>query len=528
MNEEGPDTGGGAGRPGEGTGVSEGQYPLSIKTENCGNCVFCVSVCPFEALKIDEATKKVRLDKDKCRLCGLCYTSCPSGLINIDYYNKEALSGLVDQLIQGTDSRTLVMACRGSEPPREKIIEELGTDRYIGFTLPCVGRVPLPFYLGAAEKGIDKIVVFSCEEDFCRFKKGATAVSNTVNTAGAMLSDMGYAEDLVSFKRGSRKVVPDDKSKCISCGNCVARCPYLGVKLENGSAKFDLALCKGCGVCVAECPVMCLEIQGSESPVIEKALDEAAALPDSPRLLAFMCMWSEFTALDSNGPGADLPKDIHLVPLPCAGRLELTNVVGALLRGIDGVIVATCPEEECRQERSGPRHAAIYEAKLESLLKGIGLAGRVARFTATPKRPGDFVRDLQLHAGKIRALGPLTLTDAQREELAILKDLLSDVRMRWLLSREGDMLEKGNVYGEKVSLEQWNKIFDDALRDRRVQHAILRRARSGPVTAGEIAASLKLPPPVVVRHIIDLKRQNLLEMCHGLGPQKFAVKGGCH
>jgi coenzyme F420-reducing hydrogenase delta subunit len=527
MGEKGPGTGGGAGKPTGGAGEPAGDYPLSIRTENCGNCVFCVSVCPFEALKIDEATKKVRLDKDKCRLCGLCYTSCPSGLIEIDYYNKEALAGLVDRLIEGTDSRTLVMACRGSEPPREKIIEELGTDRYIGFTLPCVGRVPLPFYLGAAEKGIEKIVVFSCEEDFCRFKKGATALSNTVNTAGAMLGDMGYPEDLVSFKRGSRKVVPDEKSRCISCGNCVARCPYQGVKLESGSAKFDLALCKGCGVCVAECPVMCLEILGSESPVIDKALEQATALPDRPRILAFMCMWSDFTALDSPGAETAAPPAVHLVPLPCAGRLELVHVVDALLRGVDGVVVATCPEEECRQERRGPRHAATYEAKLESLLKGIGLAGRVARFTATPKRPGDFVRDLELHAGKIRSLGPLTLTDAQREELAILKDLLSDVRMRWLLSREGDMLEKGNVYGERVSLEQWNKIFDEALRDRRVQHAILRRARGGPVTAGEIAASLKLPPPVVVRHIIDLKRQNLLEMCHGPGPQKFAVKGGC-
>jgi coenzyme F420-reducing hydrogenase delta subunit len=273
---------------------------------------------------------------------------------------------------------------------------------------------------------------------------------------------------------------------------------------------------------------MCLELQGSESPVIEKALAEAAARPGGPNVIAFMCMWSEFTALDTSGPGPAVPSGVQLVPLPCAGRLELVHVVDAILRGIDGVIVATCPEDECRQEKRGPRHAAVYEAKLERLLAGIGLSGRVARFTATPKRPGDFARDLKLNADRMRALGPLALSEAQREELSILKDLLSDLRMRWLLSREGDMLEKGNVYGEKVSPEQWNAIFDNALRDRRVQHAILRRARGGPVTAGEIASSLGLPPPVVVRHIIDLKRQNLQEMCHGQGPQKFAVKGGCH
>ena len=241
-----------------------------------------------------------------------------------------------------------------------------------------------------------------------------------------------------------------------------------------------------------------------------------------------MCMWSEFSELDTPRSEAAARAGVGLLPLPCAGRLELVHVVDALLKGIDGVVVATCPEDECKQEKRGPRHAGLYATKLVSILNGMGLGGRVERFTATPKRPGDFGRDLEKASGRMRNLGPLTLSEAQRDELLVLRDMLSDVRIRWLLSREGDMLEKGNVYGEKVPAEKWNRIFDDALADRRVQHRILRRADRGPATAGEMAASVGLAPAAVVRHIIDLKKRNLLEMCHGPGPQKFAAKGGCH
>ena len=62
-------------------------FAIKIRIVNCGECVFCVSVCPFEALAIVEETKKVKVDTDKCKLCGLCYAICPSGLIDIEYYN---------------------------------------------------------------------------------------------------------------------------------------------------------------------------------------------------------------------------------------------------------------------------------------------------------------------------------------------------------------------------------------------------------------------------------------------------------
>jgi coenzyme F420-reducing hydrogenase delta subunit/Na+-translocating ferredoxin:NAD+ oxidoreductase RNF subunit RnfB len=496
------------------------EFPLKIKVENCGNCVFCVSVCPFEALKTDEKTKRVQLDQQKCRLCGLCYTSCPSGLIDIAYYNKDKLAERLERLMQENDSRTLVMACRGSEPRREAIAEGIGTDKFIEFTLPCVGRVPLPFFLAAAEKGVEKFALFSCDEDYCRFKKGSTAIGNTVNAANALLSDMGYPEDLVTLKRSANRVVPDTASKCMSCGNCVAMCPYQSPKLENGAARFDLAKCKGCGICVAECPKMCLELQGSESESVSRAIAALSAEAGGPKVIAFVCMWSEFSALDL----AEHPAGLKLVPLPCAGRMEIVHVLDSLLSGIDGVLMVTCLEDECKQEKMGEKHARRYEAKLERLLNELGLAERVSIVSASPKQIGRFRRQLDELILRIHKMQRLGLSEKQREALEITRDVLQDVRIRWLFAREKEMLEKGNVYGEKVTPEMWDKVIATALADRLVQHAILHQSRGKAISAAELGRLLGLDPAVVLRHIIDLKRRNLMVMSHAHGAQLFAAK----
>jgi len=497
-----------------------GDFPLKIHTENCGDCVFCVSVCPFEALKSDEKTKKVQLDKEKCKLCGLCYTSCPAGQIDVAYYDKGKLLDRLERTMGGNDAKTLVLACRGSEPRREAIVAELGSDRFIELTLPCVGRLPMAFFLAAAEKGIEKIAIFSCEEDYCRFKKGATAIGNTVTGASVLLSDMGYPEDIITLKRGAHRVIPDTENRCISCGNCVTMCPYQGVKLDSGAAKFDMALCKGCGICVAECPKMCLELQGSESVKIAKEIADFSSVAGGPKVISFVCSWSEFTALDL----ADLTPNLKLVPLPCAGRVEMVDILSALLNGIDGVLVVTCLDGECKQEKSGDKHARRYEEKLRTHLKSVGISERVAVISASPKQMGRFKEGLEQFTAHIGNLGRLKLSDRQREALTIFKSVCMDVRIRWLFAREKEILEKGNAYGEKVPAETWSRFVEEALADRLIQHSILHHARERPMSPAELAKLVGLDPPVVLRHLIDLKRRNLIFMRHQHGQQLFTAR----
>ena len=60
-----------------------------------------------------------------------------------------------------------------------------------------------------------------------------------------------------------------DKSKCINCMQCYAKCPEnaitmkkKGKNIERGKVNYDF--CKGCGICAQICPVKCIKMVKEE------------------------------------------------------------------------------------------------------------------------------------------------------------------------------------------------------------------------------------------------------------------------
>lgn len=52
-----------------------------------------------------------------------------------------------------------------------------------------------------------------------------------------------------------------DKSKCISCGTCVAICPVDAISFDkDGKAVIDKNICIHCGTCQASCPVNAIDL----------------------------------------------------------------------------------------------------------------------------------------------------------------------------------------------------------------------------------------------------------------------------
>lgn len=56
-----------------------------------------------------------------------------------------------------------------------------------------------------------------------------------------------------------------DKTKCISCGTCVAICPVEAISFDNdGKAFIDRTKCIRCGACQASCPVEAIDLSRSD------------------------------------------------------------------------------------------------------------------------------------------------------------------------------------------------------------------------------------------------------------------------
>lgn len=55
---------------------------LTVNTERCKGCGFCVEFCPKKAITLSEDSNSmsyhyVQVDRSACILCGTCYTACP-------------------------------------------------------------------------------------------------------------------------------------------------------------------------------------------------------------------------------------------------------------------------------------------------------------------------------------------------------------------------------------------------------------------------------------------------------------------
>ncbi len=63
--------------------------------------------------------------------------------------------------------------------------------------------------------------------------------------------------------------------------------------------------------------------------------------PFDPTILAFCCRHCAYTAADlAGGMRIQYPPTVRIVEVPCSGRVEVTEILHAFERGVDGVLVA--------------------------------------------------------------------------------------------------------------------------------------------------------------------------------------------
>jgi NADPH-dependent glutamate synthase beta subunit-like oxidoreductase/CheY-like chemotaxis protein/NAD-dependent dihydropyrimidine dehydrogenase PreA subunit len=60
--------------------------PITLNQDLCSGCGVCVTVCPYDALRLEKSDggRVAVMDTVKCKRCGLCVSTCPSGAVTID------------------------------------------------------------------------------------------------------------------------------------------------------------------------------------------------------------------------------------------------------------------------------------------------------------------------------------------------------------------------------------------------------------------------------------------------------------
>jgi len=374
--------------------VTEEKLAVRLDEQYCSRCSICRSLCPFDAIKRDAGSGNILLEIEKCQVCGICYSACPARAIETIYYDQGSLIGYLESAKQQYGGEALVIMCKGSAPDLAEVEKLFGVSNFIPLSVPCVGRIADEVFLTAISMGIRGIYVLACDEDYCRFDRGSPLAGRRILALNRLLEQLDYGS--ITLRRNSLKVKADT-DRCIGCGNCAFYCPYGAAKLDSpGVAHFNLDACKGCGLCVVMCPAFALELEHWERERISALIPRLLSEMKPPKTLVFRCQWAIFPPLD------DKPSpNIRVIDLPCAARVDAIHILDAFQKGVDGVLIAACSEEDCKQEKAGGKAQRLV-VRLNEKLGQIGYQDRLHFCSVAPRHPEQLDKELQQFNQRIK------------------------------------------------------------------------------------------------------------------------------
>ena len=390
---------------------------VEINQDLCSRCYVCKSICPYDAIKAD-IEGKVEVNTQDCQVCGICYSACPASAIKMQYYTYDNLTEYLKKArAKAKEAETLVLMCRGNSPSTgevQDILKEQGlkVGNYIALRLPCAGRVPTDFVFEALNLGIKNIVSVQCEDPFCRYKEGTKINTRRLVLARNVLKQLGYDENAVRIVKFSRKAVYD-VLECVGCDKCIFICPYKALEFESfATPHLNVEKCVGCGACQLVCPQHAIQVKGFEFENVLKrygaSAEQLKATVNGPAVLAFVCQWSEFSALDDPKKPFE-GKNVLALEVPCFKSLDPVHVVNALNCGFDGVVAVVCPSKDCKLQE-GRDTAERNLGVILDVLKKKGLLDRFELYEESPRCAGDFEAKLDAFYKKISALPKREIT----------------------------------------------------------------------------------------------------------------------
>ncbi len=253
-----------------------------------------------------------------------------------------------------------------------------------------------------------------------------------------------------------------------------------------------------------------------------------------PKIVGFLCNWCSYAGADLAGVSRiSYPTNIRIIRLMCSGRVDPSIVLETLAQGADGVFVAGCHIGDCHYI-TGNLQAERKIEVLKKLLARTDLELERLRLEwVSASEGGRFAELVKDFTEQVRKLGPSPLA-GDKPDKNILAGVLAakataeDFRLRLLVGREKTMIDDVNVYGEKVSEEELDKILNEVIGTEFVRNRIYLFFKEEPSSIKELSKRLDLDPKTVLRHVVVMRRRGLItvDRVDGTSPLYIALEVG--
>jgi len=220
------------------------------------------------------------------------------------------------------------------------------------------------------------------------------------------------------------RVDPDTCNACYECQNVCAYGAILPTELKDGRGRFirmiagiNQGLCQGCGACAVTCRSKSIEVAGftdaqlyAEISAVADMRKIAAAQGEwQPVIASFLCNWCSYAGADLAGMSRlAYPANIHIIRVPCSGKVDPVFILKAFERGADLVSVSGCHPGDCHYS-TGNYHARRKLTAFRDLLGFMGIDRRRMQISWVSAAEGAKWADTARKLTKIaHELGPFS------------------------------------------------------------------------------------------------------------------------
>jgi len=232
-----------------------------------------------------------------------------------------------------------------------------------------------------------------------------------------------------------------------------------------------------------------------------------------PRIIGFLCNWCSYAGADLAGVSRfQYPTNLRVVRVMCSGRVDPSLIFSSFLAGFDGVMVLGCHLGDCHY-LTGNYHAEKKMQMVEKLLELARVDRKRFYLDWVSAAEGErFARIVTEFTKKIEELGRLEKDESLTLSLKAARITTQGEKIRWLVGNELDLLEKGNVFGEKISLIEFSRLMDTTLQDDYRKNRIALLLEKNPYSVREVADLVQLSPEQVSSYLVDLEELGMVSL----------------
>lgn len=180
---------------------------ILIRNRNA-HCLRCAERCAAGAISYDGDA--LSIDAELCIGCGTCATACPTSAIEALHPADEELHGHAAAVLAAGGGELVVACARAMGSERERVAASCGQGKRGSLgaraetpfdpsricQVVCLGRLDESFYVEAAARGAQKILLVSKDCDSCKYRNGGCLAVDVCESAQELVESRGCSLDV--------------------------------------------------------------------------------------------------------------------------------------------------------------------------------------------------------------------------------------------------------------------------------------------------------------------------------------------